>query len=146
MSGWYLHHLLLAAIVGVTVLAWFKGGWPERIGSAVNLAGALVFTVGQQFVGLNGFSLGLLVLDGVLGVSFLVLAIRYASLWLGAAMLLQAAQFSLHAFYYVTTKPFNRLFAVVNNVVSWGILIAIVAGIFASWVQTRRAMAKAADL
>jgi hypothetical protein len=146
MSGWYLHHLLLAAIVGVTVLAWVKGGWPERIGSAVNLAGALVFTLGQQFVGLNGFSLGLLVLDGVLGVSFLVLAIRYASLWLGAAMLLQAAQFSLHAFYYVTTKPFNRLFAVVNNVVSWGILIAIVAGVFASWIQTRRAMAKGAAL
>lgn len=143
MSGWYLHHLLLAAIVGVTVLAWVKGGWPERIGSAVNLAGALVFTLGQQFVGLNGFSLGLLVLDGVLGVSFLVLALRYTSLWLGAAMLLQAAQFSLHAFYYVTAKPFDRLFAIVNNVVSWGILICIVTGVCAHWLNVRRAAAKA---
>ncbi|MDB5439198.1 MAG: hypothetical protein JWM33_1625 [Caulobacteraceae bacterium] len=145
MSGWYFHHLLLIAIAGVTLFAWLKGGWPERIGAAVNLAGTVVFYLGQQISSLNAFAPGLLILDGVLGVSFLVLALRYTSLWLGAAMLLQAGQFSLHAFYYVTAKPFDLLFAVVNNVVSWGILIAIVTGTFASWVQTRRA-AKAAAL
>ena len=35
--------------------------------------------------------------DGVVAIGFLLLAIRYASLYLGAAMLLQAALFSLHA-------------------------------------------------
>ena len=143
MSGWYFHHLLLVAIIGVAVFAWVKGGTPERIGSAVNLAGTAVFYLGQRFSSLNGFAPGLLILDGVLGVSFLALALRYTSLWLGAAMLLQAAQFSLHAFYYVTKKPFDLLFAAVNNIVSWGILICIVAGTVASWMNNRRAAAKA---
>jgi hypothetical protein len=139
MSGWYFHHLLTAAILGVTVFAWVKGGWPERLGAALNLFIAGLFLVLQFGMPPAMLAPGLLVIDGLLGVGLLVLAIRYTSLWLGAAMLLQAAQFSLHAFYYVTAKSFDLLFAVVNNVVSWGILIAIVAGTFASWAQTRRA-------
>lgn len=145
MSSWYFHHLLTAAILGVTVFAWAKGGWPERLGASLNLLIAVLFLVLQFGMPPAMLAPGLLVLDGLLGIGFLALAIRYTSLWLGAAMLLQAAQFSLHAFYYVTAKTFDLLFAVVNNVVSWGILIAIVAGTFASWVQTRRA-AKTAPL
>lgn len=139
MSSWYFHHLLTAAILGVTVFAWVKGGWPERLGASFNLFIAGLFLVLQFGMPSTMLAPGLLVIDGLLGVGLLGLAIRYTSLWLGAAMLLQAAQFSLHAFYYVTAKSFDLLFAVVNNVVSWGILIAIVAGTFASWMQTRRA-------
>jgi hypothetical protein len=139
MSSWYFHHLLTAAILGVTVFAWVKGGWPERLGASFNLFIAGLFLVLQFGMPPAMLAPGLLVIDGLLGVGLLVLAIRYTSLWLGAAMLLQAAQFSLHAFYYVTAKSFDLLFAVVNNVVSWGILIAIVAGTFASWTQARRA-------
>lgn len=141
MSGWYLHHLLTAVIVCVTAFAWLKGGWPERMGATLNLVVALMFLVLQFAMSSSVLAPGLLIIDGVLGLGLLVLAIRYASLWLGAAMLLQAAQFSLHAFYYVTAKPFDTLFAVVNNVVSWGILIAIVSGTFASWANTRRVKA-----
>jgi hypothetical protein len=144
MSSWYFHHLLTAAILGVTVFAWVKGGWPERLGALLNLFIAGLFLVLQFGMPPAMLAPGLLVIDGLLGVGLLGLAIRYTSLWLGAAMLLQAAQFSLHAFYYVTAKSFDLLFAVVNNVVSWGILIAIVAGTFASWAQTRRAFKAAA--
>lgn len=145
MSGWYFHHLLLIVIAAVTAFAWLKGGWPERIGSTLNLVAAVLFFVLQRMFAPTALTTSLLVIDGLLGVGFLILALRYTSLWLGAAMLLQATQFSLHAFYYVTTKPFDLLFMIVNNLVSWGILIAIVSGAFASWIQTRRA-AKAAAL
>ena len=37
----------------------------------------------------------------------LVIAVRYASFWLGGVMLLYAAQFSLHAFYLVTSRPID---------------------------------------
>ena len=99
---------------------------------------ALLFFALQLFMSPAALSLALLIIDGVLGLGFLLLALRYTSLWLGAAMLLQAGQFSLHAFYYVTTKPVDRLFAVVNNVVSWGILLAILAGVGASWLNSRK--------
>ncbi|HEX5378286.1 MAG TPA: hypothetical protein VFW47_06910 [Phenylobacterium sp.] len=143
MSGWYFHHLLTAAIALVAAFAWWKGAWPERFGASLNLLVACLFLVLQATMSQERLAPGLLTIDGVLGVGLLVLAIRYTSLWLGAAMLLQAAQFSLHAFYYVTAKSFDQLFAVVNNVVSWGILLAIVSGTCATWIQTRRAAAKA---
>jgi hypothetical protein len=144
MFAWYLQNSLLASIALVTLLAWFKGGVPERVGASMNLIMALCF-VGLQLT-MQGPSLeiGMLTMDGLLGLGFLVLAVRYTSLWLGAAMLLQAAQFSLHAFYYVTHKPTDRLFAVVNNVVSWGTLLSIIVGTLATWFLASRAKAKAA--
>jgi hypothetical protein len=142
MSGWYFHHLLTAAIVGVALFAWLKGGWPERFGALLNLLVAVLFLVLQFAMSPTALAPGLLVIDGLLGLGLLILAIRYTSLWLGAAMLLQATQFSLHAFYYVTAKSFDRLFAVVNNIVSWGILLAIVLGTVATWVAGRRAAAR----
>ena len=146
MSGWYFHHLLLIVIAAVTAFAWLKGGWPERIGSSLNLVAAVLFFVLQRLFAPTALNTSLLVIDGLLGVGFLILALRYTSLWIGAAMLLQAAQFSLHAFYYVTIKPFDLLFMVVNNLVSWGILISILAGVGAHWLNVRRAVAKASAL
>lgn len=142
MFGWYSAYSLLIAILAVTALAWTKGGWPERVGASLNLGMALAF-LGLQYA-MTGPTLetSMLILDGILGIGFLVLAVRYTSLWLGAAMLLQAGQFSLHAFYYVTTKPVDRLFAIVNNVVSWGILLSILLGTLGYWWVSRREAAK----
>ncbi|MCI3134411.1 hypothetical protein [Phenylobacterium aquaticum] len=81
----------------------------------------------------DGLAPVLLALDGLLGLIFLGLAIRFTSLWLGGAMLLQGVQFSLHAFYYVTGREFDLLFKVVNNLVSWGVLAVILAGTVATW-------------
>jgi hypothetical protein len=133
MSGFYLHNLLRIAIVLVTAFAWLRGGWPERIGSAANLAATALLFVLIRTVGLSSIGSGLLVIDGVLGLVFLGLAVRFTSLWLGAAMLLQAAQFSLHAYYLVVGREVDLLFAAVNNVVSWGVLLAILIGTLVTW-------------
>ncbi len=142
MFAWYLHYSLLTAIVAVTILAWFKGGPVERLGSSINLVMSLAFSVMQAFIPPASLEVLTLVLDGIFGLIFLGLAVRYTSLWLGAAMLLQAGQFSLHAFYYVTTKPVDRLFAIVNNLVSWGILLSILLGTLGYWWVSRREAAK----
>jgi hypothetical protein len=67
------------------------------------------------------------------------LAVRFAAIWMGVAMLLQAGQFTLHAYYWVIERPFDTLFAVVNNVVSWGVIICITGGVVASWMVRTRA-------
>lgn len=133
MSGFYLHNLLRIVIVLVTAFAWFKGGPAERIGATVNLMGTLVVLVLIKVMRQEHIGLILLGLDGALGLVFLALAVRYTSLWLGGAMLLQAAQFSLHAYYLVLDRQVDLLFAVVNNVVSWGVLLAIFLGTFVTW-------------
>lgn len=133
MSGFYLHNLLRIAIVLVTAFAWFKGGSAERIGATVNLVGTLVVLFLIRVMRQEQIGLVLLGLDGALGLVFLALAVRYTSLWLGAAMLLQAVQFSLHAYYLVLDRKVDLLFAVVNNVVSWGVLLAILIGTLVAW-------------
>mgnify|MGYP000993846615 CR=1 FL=1 len=109
MSGFYLHNLLRIAIVLVTAFAWFKGGPAERIGATVNLVGSLAVMFLVRAMQQEQIGLVLLGLDGALGLVFLALAVRYTSLWLGGAMLLQAAQFSLHAYYLVLDRHVDLL-------------------------------------
>ncbi|HEX3919291.1 MAG TPA: hypothetical protein VHW60_18285 [Caulobacteraceae bacterium] len=66
--------------------------------------------------------------DFVCAVTFLLLAVRYANLWLGAAMLFQAAQFSLHAWYLINELKIDSTHAWINNGDDWGILIAMFTG------------------
>ena len=70
----------------------------------------------------------LLALDFLCAVTFLLLAVRYANLWLGAAMIFQAAQFSMHAYYLVMELPHDRMHAWINHGDDWGILISICVG------------------
>ncbi|MCC7266445.1 MAG: hypothetical protein IT546_03780 [Caulobacteraceae bacterium] len=129
-------------LLGVALFAWWKGDWPERWGGLLNL-----FTSASAFVVVlllptSQQSVPMLVLDALLAFGFLALALIFASLWLGGAMLFQAAQFSLHAFYMVTGREHDLLYVVVNNVNTIGVLGMILIGTLASWrrrVQERRA-------
>ena len=66
------------------------------------------------------------------------------ALWIGAAMLLQAGQFSLHAWYLVNALQRDRFYAVANNLVTVGILACILVGTLISW--RRRAKAATAQV
>jgi hypothetical protein len=83
----------------------------------------------------------LLVIDFVCAVTFLLLAVRYASLWLGAAMIFQAAQFSLHAYYLVMELPHDLLHAWINNADDWGIMVSIVVGVVLA-IRRRQSLAR----
>ncbi|HYD46339.1 MAG TPA: hypothetical protein VEA79_13820 [Phenylobacterium sp.] len=123
----------------MALFAWWKGDWPERGGGMLNLAaGAAAFLVRLLVDEGSAQDVPLLLVDGVLAFGFLVLAMIFASLWLGGAMLLQAAQFSLHAFYIVTSREHDWTYYLVNNVVTVGVLLAIVIGTIASWWRRSR--------
>jgi hypothetical protein len=84
-------------IVGVCVFAWLKGRPAERYGSAVFTAssvGAFAFEL------LTGQDIPLapeMFMDTGVAAAFLLLAIRYNNLWLGAAMIVKGLQLALHA-------------------------------------------------
>ncbi|HEX4710321.1 hypothetical protein [Phenylobacterium sp.] len=132
------HHILLIAIVLTAILAVWKGGWAERVGGLTNLALAAFFTYAQFYLAPGGLPTAELCADGLAALIFLALAVRFASWWLGATMLLQGAQFSLHAYYYVTERHQDFLWALVNNTVSWGVVWCILAGVVASWRKGAR--------
>ena len=130
-----------ATLVGVFLLSLWKGETPERAGAGLNLlAGVLAMAADSALSSDLRPSIDLAI-DGILATSFLLLAVRYASLWLGAAMLLQAAQFSLHAYYLLSDQIHDLRYAVFNNLITTGVNIAILAGILLAWrrrVRIRR--------
>jgi hypothetical protein len=138
-------HIQLAPFLGWTAtlvvcgLAWTRGAAAERWGSLIVLAGSIVYLLILLFLPPASQPIVNLLCEGLYGLSFLMLALRYASPWLGGAMLLQAIQFSLHAYYIVGELPHDRTYGLVNNLNSIGVLICILFGIFATWRRQARA-------
>jgi hypothetical protein len=127
---------LWLTVLAACVFALVRGGPAERLGGALTLAISLSFLAVNALVPEPARPIPHLVLDGVLAVGFLVLAVRYASLWLGAVMLLQGIQFSLHAYFFVTKLTPGVTYAVVNNAVTIGTIIGLICG---TVVASRRA-------
>jgi hypothetical protein len=129
----------MAATFMVCGLAWMRGSSAERWGCVIVLVGSAVSLLIQLLLPPGLRSVVALLCEGVYGLSFLLLALRYTSPWLGGAMLLQAIQFSLHAYYIIGERPHDNTYSLVNNLNSAGVLICILLGIAASWRRRVRA-------
>lgn len=77
---------------------------------------------------------------------YLLLAVRFANLWIGAAMLLQAAEFALDSFYLVSDRSVDHLHAWINNTCEWGIVLCILAGTVLAIMRRRTMAREAAEL
>ncbi|WP_419319944.1 hypothetical protein ACN2C7_03755 [Caulobacter sp. ErkDOM-E] len=135
----------LAPIIGWTVLvailvvAFLKGGLAERFGALLVLISAAV-AMAIHVLAPRDLQPTLLLMDeAFLALGFLLLALRYTSVWLGGAMILQAVQFSLHAYYLVGELPRNRTYAIINNVDTIGVLACILVGTLLAWRKRTRA-------
>ena len=128
MSGLYLYVFLRVVTWSTVGFALWKGDRATRLAASTY---ALMEVATMAIKPLTGDVSGetiLLGVDFVCAVIFLLLAVRYAHLWLGAAMLFQAAQFSLHSYYLVMEIPHDRLHAWINNADDWGLLISMITG------------------
>ena len=114
-------------------LSIWKGGTAERWAGSLVVLGALTALAIHRTVPADMLPLVLLFAEFLLACGFLVLAVRYANLWLGAAMLLQAVQFSLHAWYLLVERPRDALFSTINNIDTVGILACVLMGSVIAW-------------
>ncbi|WGM41229.1 hypothetical protein [Caulobacter sp. NIBR1757] len=130
----YLPFLIVwLAVLATFVFAVLKGGIAERFAATLVVIGALyAFGVGRLLDN-EMRTLALLLGDFLLAMGFLTLAVRYASLWLGGAMLLQAVQFTLHAWYMLGERRPDMFHVIVNNADTVGILLCIVLGTATAW-------------
>lgn len=119
----------------VCLFALTKGDAPERFGAMVILANMLIGLTTE----IAWYSqLAILVIDALTAVVLLVIAVRYASFWLGAVMLLYALQFALHAFYYVAERPRDVLHVILNNLDFFAVCVCLAAGTLVAWRRRRR--------
>jgi hypothetical protein len=139
---------VVLVVTFITVaFAWWKGDRPERIGSLFNAIcsiGAVLFQVlSQQQFGTTP----ILVADGLLATGFLILALRYASLWLAAAMVLQAATFLIHASLLMGLLPEGQpphfYYYATMNVLGMAVMISILLGTAGAWYRRGRLAAHA---
>lgn len=136
-------HLPLVALIGwllilaACLVAWRFGGKAERQASMLVLATSFLTSFPRLIADHDLQRLAFLGLDGAVALGLLLLALRYARVWLGVAVLLQGVQFSLHAYYLVASKPYDNIYALVNNLVSLGVLCSLATGSVLAWRARR---------
>jgi hypothetical protein len=124
----------------VCLLAILKGGSAERVGAIVILAN-LIVGVGVEAMARS--QIAVLIVDALTAAVLLAVAVRYASFWLGAVMLLYALQFALHAYYFVLERPRDFLHVVLNNIDFFAVIVCLAAGTVVAWRRRRQAAAPA---
>jgi hypothetical protein len=129
----------------ICLFALWKGGLPERFGGGLLICSIVLTRIATTFASDAADPIIRLISDGLTALGLLVVALAYGSLWIGGVMLLQAAQFTLHSYYFVTKHPIDRFHAVVNNVNLIGILLCLVLGALIAWRQRVVAARRAAE-
>jgi hypothetical protein len=141
MFGHYLLDLLRFGTWPILAFVLWKGDGATRVAAVAYAVLEIATLVVRPKVGEVSGETVLLALDFFCAVIFLILAVRYASLWLGAAMLFQAAQFGVHSYYLVMELPHDLMHAWINNADDWGILISMIVGAVLA-IRRRRALAR----
>lgn len=148
--------LVNAIVVGIGILlpiatcifAWFKGGKAERFGATIFFAAGMGTLTFEMLTHQSTPVVAELLLDSAEAVGFLVLAIRYNNLWVGAAMMLKGLQLAVHATHLTDEADpmfagFN-LYAASLNLISLLLCIVLLGGTVAS-IRRRVAERKARE-
>jgi hypothetical protein len=124
--------ILLALSVGVPLVALIAGKTPERLAAlifALNIAASLL---SGNIWGFRDIGNLLLTFDGLMALSFMVLAIRYSYLWIALLMGAMSGYFAIHAYYLMTHRPLDETFALMSNVATLVALLSIAIGVVTS--------------
>lgn len=132
-------------VIGLWVLVLVSGAVAVLKGDTpLRLAGAwMVFwAVAAQFF--PRIPAVFLVGDFLYALGFLYLAIRYASWWVGFALLAQALQFTVQSVILVTDNRPDYLYWAANNVIAMAIAWSILIGACLVWRRRRLASSRSA--
>jgi hypothetical protein len=128
-----LYYLQTFGGFAICLFALWKGGFPERFGGGLIVGIILLTRLVDGVTPDSALPVIRLASDGLTAVGLLVIALAYGSLWIGGAMLLYAAQFTLYSYYFVTERPPDLFQAVVNNLDFLGIHLCLVIGTLVAW-------------
>lgn len=130
---------LNAFALATCLFAILKGGAAERLATGLIVVNIVLWAMGEQFLSASLAGVALLADDALTAIGLLLITLRYGTPWLGGAMLLYAAQFSLHAYYFVLEKPpTDRFHIIVNNLDFLGILLCLAFGTFSAMGRRAR--------
>lgn len=131
----------IGAVVAAMVCAWafWKGDEPERIGAGAFLLGWFASLLVQQDGRLHRTQWGLMGIDVIMLAVFAALAWKSRRAWPVWACALQALIVMSHVLTLVDLRPSMAAFIAVNNLASYGILMALCVGVLRAWRERRAA-------
>ncbi|MET0339182.1 MAG: hypothetical protein ABW063_15615 [Caulobacter sp.] len=132
MSPVFAFAALWLILLATAAFAVARGGMAERLASLCIVFSAVAAIGVHLLASPSSIPMILLMMDGLLALVFLLLAMRYGRTWLGAAMVAQAIQFSLHAYYFIGEREHDLTYSLVNNLVTFSVLGALLAGTVAT--------------
>lgn len=134
----------MASIVGLLALGcasgfvFWKGGPAERGGMVLIVVSWVGMLLAQAVTGQVVPEVPFLISDVALSLGFLILAVRFGSLWLGLAMCAQAVLFALHLLRFEDEFVRRRSYLVCVNSLSYCVLLIVALGAAASWRRRLR--------
>lgn len=140
-----IYWALSGVILAVGILALWKGGPAERFGAALILTIVVLGRLTALVVPASAQPILRLVEDGLTAIGLLAVAIAYASFWLGGAMMLYAALFTLHAAYFVLGREQDFLYVIINDACFMGVVAFMASATGLSWRARVRRRAKEAQ-
>ncbi len=149
ISDIVLYAVFLGVMLGVCLLAWTKGRPADKYGALLFLV-SVAATLALEFgTGKLNPLVPELFFDGLEAAGFLVLAVRYNNLWLGAAMIAKGLQLLLHTTHLTDVEDIKmgglNLYAFSLTLISFIILMIILGGTLSSMRARRRDAAKSAN-
>jgi hypothetical protein len=124
--------ILLALSVGVPLVALIAGKTPERIAALIFALNIAASVLSGNIWGFRDIGNLLLTFDGLMALSFMVLAIRYNYLWIALLMGAMSGYFAIHAYYLMTQRPLDETFALMSNLATLVALLSIAIGVVTS--------------
>ena len=152
----HLHPITITALL-IFGLALMKGGAAERLGAALMIADWLLslgssLLAGQQIiehVKIVPANLAVFI-DFFFSLGLLALALRFAKLWLGMALLLQGMMLAVHALALSADAPGFIIYATFLNATTTLLLFSLLAGTLGAWrkraLRSRRASRAPSDV
>jgi hypothetical protein len=144
MAHFFYTQISLVALVAICGLAVWKGSAPVRMGGLLVLATWLVTLIAAFAAGEHHLApIGFLISDAILAAGLLILAVRFSSWWMGAAMLLQAVGLSFHAAYFAADRAeisfaLEDLYVLGKNLASVAMLLVLLIATLAGMVKRSR--------
>jgi hypothetical protein len=134
-----ISQIALCTLFAVSAFAFLKGGIAERCGAALIclswLGGDSISFLSRNLLSRQSFELTLLIMDAALAIGFLAIALRFAKLWLGFAMLMQSGELALHgAVMGDWGLPFFE-YIMFNNFLSFGLVLLLAGATATAWFQ-----------
>jgi hypothetical protein len=127
-----LDAVLIALNVAIPLVALVAGKTPERIAGLICLLATGATALAGHFWKYWEIGNLLLTIDGLMALSFLVLAVRYNYLWIALMMGAMAGYFAIHAYYLAMNLPLDEMFAMSSNIATAVVLISLTIGVWGS--------------